>query len=335
MTWTWGIGVFMTLVLSYTLTRLVLWCLRRINLVDLPNARSSHTIPTPRGGGIAIVGAMVAAFFWSTQIASDAFLEISAAIGLGVILAAISFVDDLRPLPVAPRLLAQTAAVIVGLWTLPEGGQVFQGLFSPAVDQVITAILWIWFINLYNFMDGIDGITGIETLTISIGSCIVLFFGNMHPQLNFLTACLGSAVLGFLWWNRHPARIFLGDVGSVPIGFWVGWILLTLAASGYWIPAVLLPLYYLVDATITLSRRTARGHKMWHAHADHYYQRAARSLGQHNLVTRAILIVNLGLVLLAVLSIIFTDQKLLFLVIGVSLALALICYFATRRSTIA
>jgi UDP-N-acetylmuramyl pentapeptide phosphotransferase/UDP-N-acetylglucosamine-1-phosphate transferase len=157
----------------------------------------------------------------------------------------------------------------------------------------------VWFVNLYNFMDGIDGITGVETVCVAGGVALTEgFSGSVGATILPLT--LVAAALGFLRWNWHPARIFLGDVGSVPLGFLLGFLLLGLAAQGAWAPALILPLYYLVDATLTLGRRVLRGAPFWKAHREHFYQRALAPDGNHAAVTRLILIGNLILIPLAV-----------------------------------
>ena len=335
MGWVEPVGVLAAFALALGLTRLALWWLTEKGLVDRPNARSSHTAPTPSGGGLAVVVAVVAAWLWGVATSVLVAPETLIVLGLGLGLAAVSFVDDLRALPVLPRLAAQAAAVAVGLWALPAEGLVFQGVLAPALDRALAALIWLWFVNLYNFMDGIDGLAGLETASIGAGAFVVLFLAGTRPDLAYLAPCLAAAALGFLWWNRHPARIFLGDVGSVPLGFWVGWLLLSLAASGQWAAALLLPLYYLADASVTLARRLARAEPVWRAHVDHYYQRAARALGRHDLVTRAILTVNLGLIALAILSTILEPQRLAWLIVGGALTLALLWYLASRRPLVA
>ncbi|MEQ8194752.1 MAG: glycosyl transferase, partial [Rhodospirillales bacterium] len=150
-----------------------------------------------------------------------------------------------------------------------------------------------------NFMDGIDGIAGVETASLGGGIVAVVLLAATDPALAWIGVTLIAGALGFLWWNWHPAKIFLGDTGSVPLGFVLGWLLLTLAAEGQWAAAFILPLYYLADATLTLFRRALRGEKFWQAHREHFYQRAAqRGLG-HAHVSLAILAGNVGLIALA------------------------------------
>jgi UDP-N-acetylmuramyl pentapeptide phosphotransferase/UDP-N-acetylglucosamine-1-phosphate transferase len=151
-------------------------------------------------------------------------------------------------------------------------------------------LVWIWWINLFNFMDGIDGLAGSEAAAIGAG---LLLFGSVgagaDPALRTLAAAVTGAAIGFLVWNWSPARIFLGDVGSVPLGYILGFFLLDLAVRRYWKIALILPLYFLADATITLARRLLRGERVWQAHREHFYQQAVRrGLGHAAVVERVI-----------------------------------------------
>src|SRR5207247_2037272 len=193
------------------------------------------------------------------------------------LLAAISWLDDLRGLSPAMRLAAQFVAVGLGIIAAMPAGPVFQGWLMPGLDTLAAGLLWLWFVNLFNFMDGIDGLAGSEAAAIAIGLVLCSGFGaGRDPGLAVLAATTAAAMLGFLAWNWAPARIFLGDVGSVPLGYLLGFLLLSVAWSGYWRIALILPLYFLADATITLFRRLARGEAVWRPHLQHFYQRAGR-----------------------------------------------------------
>ncbi len=291
-----GVGVFLV---SLSGTRLVLHFLTERAIVDHPNARSSHAIPTPRGGGLAVV--VVIAVVWSIVAmrwtAEGYGMVVACAAGVG--LAALSWLDDLRGLPPWVRLLAQAAAIATVLVLAPAPHPYFGGVLPPVADVVVTAILWLWFTNLFNFMDGIDGLAGTETATIGIGVALCAGFAGVVGSLSVCGFTAAAAALGFLWWNWHPARVFLGDVGSVPLGFLLGWLLLTMASEGLWAAAFILPLYYLADATITLGRRAAKGEPVWRAHRDHFYQRAVQAGRSHASVAGLIAVTNVALIALA------------------------------------
>jgi UDP-N-acetylmuramyl pentapeptide phosphotransferase/UDP-N-acetylglucosamine-1-phosphate transferase len=279
--------------------------LLRREILDHPNARSSHEVPTPRGGGLGVMAALLPAWILVVLISQPPTPHGEWLIPLAALaLAGVSWIDDLRTLGPLPRLGIQFAAALVGVLVLP--GPVFQGLLPGAADAAIAAIGLVWFTNLFNFMDGIDGISGVEAIAIGIGIAAIGLVGEAplaawHGQ----ALVVAAAAAGFLVWNWPPARIFLGDVGSVPMGFLAGWLLLMLAASGAWQAALILPLYYLGDATLTLFRRLLRGERVWQAHREHFYQTAVRRGLSHGRVSGAIALVNTALVALSIAAAIF------------------------------
>ena len=294
MNWIADVSLFLgVLGATFAATFMVLGFLRRRSLLDHPNPRSSHLIPTPRGGGIAVLGVLIPV--WAALGLGEARMEVLGVCAAAAALAGLSWFDDLRGLAPLWRLLGHGAAVGAALAFMT--GPYFGGLLPPALDTLGAGLLWLWFVNLFNFMDGIDGIAGVETACLGVGAATVALIAGL--DLHSFGFTIAAAGLGFLWWNRPPARIFLGDVGSVPLGFLLGWLLLSLAASGQWAAALILPLYYLADATITLLVRALRGEKVWQAHHQHFYQRAVgRGLG-HAAVTGAVLATGLALVGLA------------------------------------
>jgi UDP-N-acetylmuramyl pentapeptide phosphotransferase/UDP-N-acetylglucosamine-1-phosphate transferase len=291
------------LVLAAVIVRLGIPLLAR-RLPDIPNARSSHSKPVPRGGGIGVV--IAASLVLGLHAADFTALYWPVLFGGALLLALISLADDARPLPAAIRFAAQAAVVAAALWVTGDALG-WPGPLPAWITAPLLFLAWLWFVNLYNFMDGIDGITAVESVSISAGLVAVWWVagrpGLLDPVI-LAAATLGGAMLGFLLWNRHPARIFLGDVGSVPLGLVLGGLLILTAAAGNIEAAIILPLYYGADATITLTRRLLRGEKVWQAHREHFYQRAANENGRGPVaVTRAILVCNLGLILCAVYSV--------------------------------
>jgi len=269
-------------------TRLLIPILAHREILDCPNERSSHQVPTPRGGGVAVIGSTLLA--WVVFARTESMPSGVFGIVLGaVLLAAVSWFDDLRGLSPIVRLLAQAAAVAVGIVVLPGPRDLF---YLAAIGLV-----WIWWINLFNFMDGIDGLAGTEAA--AIGASLLLFAGvgaGADPALRTLAAVVTGAAIGFLVWNWSPARIFLGDIGSVPLGYVLGFLLLDLAARGRWTIAVILPLYFLADATITLVRRLLRGERVWQAHREHFYQHAVRRGLGHAAVVKRVIAADLVLI---------------------------------------
>ncbi len=299
--------VLVTVASTWILTRWVTaWATRRA-VLDTPNQRSNHTKPVPLGGGIAVfavVGPLITAVILLYN-SNDTVAW--AVLGATLVLAVISGLDDLRGLPVMARLSAHGICVAVVLALIPGKFTLFQGLVPIMLDRVIAGVAWIWFLNLFNFMDGIDGLAGVETASIGFG--VFLAAGLIGAQggpavtvAGLSGLILGAAALGFLILNWHPARVFLGDVGSIPLGFLTGWLLIMLAMWGYWVAALTLPAYYLADASITITARALRGEKIWQAHTDHFYQRAVRRGWSHAQVARFIGGGNIMLVAIAALS---------------------------------
>ncbi len=289
-------------------TRLVLGLLRRRAILDHPNERSSHAVPTPRGGGLAVAPVIIIAWAAGLSLLPGAASSLWPLIAGAALLAAVSWADDLRSLPPHWRLAAQFLAVAAGIFALPANAPVFQGLLPGWLDTLAAAVLWVWFVNLFNFMDGIDGITGTETAFVAAGAAAITLIAGGPPFSAYAGLTTAAAALGFLAWNWPPARIFLGDVGSVTLGFLVGWLLLDLAGRGLWAPALILPLYYLADATITLGRRLARGEKVWLAHRSHFYQLAVRRGCSHASVVRVVIAANTVLAALAVLTVLLPQS---------------------------
>jgi UDP-N-acetylmuramyl pentapeptide phosphotransferase/UDP-N-acetylglucosamine-1-phosphate transferase len=276
------------------------WLERRA-ILDRPVDRSAHAVPVPRGGGLAIMPVLLAAWF-GLALLGRAPPGAAALAALAAGLALVSWLDDLRGLPAGPRLLCHVLAALAGLAFLPAGA-VFQGLLPPLLDRAATLLLWVWFVNLFNFMDGIDGIAGVETTALGLGLVLVAARAGGDDGSAALALSTAAAALAFLRWNWHPARLFLGDVGSVPLGFLTGALLLALAARGLWAPALILPLYYLADASVTLARRVLRGERFWEAHRQHFYQRALAGPGDHAAVARLVLAGDAGLVACALLAV--------------------------------
>jgi UDP-N-acetylmuramyl pentapeptide phosphotransferase/UDP-N-acetylglucosamine-1-phosphate transferase len=237
-----------------------------------PNARSSHTVPTPQGGGIAVVTALitVSGLFAGAPEVGPRDPWIWLACGT-LALAVLGAVDDLRPLPALPRLAVQL--LVVGLIVSRLDGRLVPEV-PLWLERGLATLAGLWFVNLTNFMDGLDWMTVAEFVPLS-GALVLLGLLGALPLLpTLVAAALLGAMLGFAPFNRPVAGLFLGDVGSLPIGLVGAWLLCQLALSGGLAAAILLPLVYLADATLTLAARAARGERVWEAHRGHFYQRA-------------------------------------------------------------
>ena len=274
-----NLGVICSALLAFGLCALALRALLKTGIAwrlatDIPNDRSLHAIPTPRVGGwgivpvVAVLTALIAPSLWVITLAF-------------ALLAGLSQIDDRRGLPIWARFGAHVlaVAVLVVLYPAPV----------PWWALVIVAFLMVWLVDLYNFMDGSDGLAGGMTL-FGFGGYALAALTSPHPNfpLAFASAVTAGAAAGFLLFNFHPARIFLGDAGSIPLGFMA-------AAVGYWgwkngawpvwFPAQLFS-PFIADASVTLAGRLLRGEKIWQAHREHYYQRMVQMGCGHALTAR-------------------------------------------------
>ncbi|WP_040070010.1 MraY family glycosyltransferase [Pseudomonas batumici] len=267
------------------------------SLIDIPNARSSHSVPTPRGGGVAIVLSFLIALpvlAWTDAVAWPMALAL---LGAGGWIAIVGFLDDHGHIAARWRLLAHFAGAIWALFWM--GGMAPVNLFGHEFSlgwfgYVIAAFYLVWMLNLYNFMDGIDGLASVEAICACAGACLVYWIEG-HTSLAIAPLVLAMAVLGFLVWNFPPAKIFMGDAGS---GF-LGIVLAVMSLYAAWTNPLFLWAWlillgvFIVDATFTLIRRLLRGDKVYEAHRSHGYQYASRKYGSHRAVTLAIAAINL------------------------------------------
>ena len=270
-----------------------------------PNARSSHKVPTPQGGGIAVVAAttivvVAAEIFFANQLGDQWRLSIVFASTIG--LALVGVTDDLRPLDAIPRLALQIAAVAAIIATFPADMRIVPSI-PWWLDRAVMLVGGIWLVNLVNFMDGIDWMTVAEIVPTTAALGLFGLMGLLPSEATLVALALCGAMVGFAPFNRPVAQLFLGDVGSLPIGLLLGWLLAVLAGGGHLAAAVLLPLYYLADATITLMRRLVNGEQIMQAHRSHFYQRALDVGLAVNQIVARVFALNLALGLLALLTV--------------------------------
>lgn len=304
--WVMAVGVFLLAsAAGWILSRAVLkYAIRRRHLFDIPNGRSSHTSPKPRGAGLAIVVVTLAGtgFLWALGWIGTP-LAVSLILGGGA-LAWVGWTDDRRSLSPKVRIVVHFASAFLALALLGGLPELDLGLWQLTLGPagyVIGALGIVWAINLYNFMDGIDGFAGGEALFVGASAGGLLWWMGF-PGLSLMALVMAGASLGFLGWNRPPARIFMGDVGAGFLGFVFGVMSVASENAGampvsLW---VLLLGVFVLDATTTLMRRVYRKERWWAPHRKHAYQRLAVGGWGHARVTAGLMVVNLALLSLTV-----------------------------------
>ena len=314
------------------------WSWLNTYAVARPNARSSHRDPTPQGGGAAVIIATFAvawggAALLGGELSTGDTSQLLALTAAAALLAGVGAVDDIHALAPLPRLLLQGIAAGLVIAMAPSELRVVP-MLPWWIERACMLLAGVWFINLTNFMDGIDWMIVAEVvpLTIAIVVFWLMGFVALLPALIGLALC--GAMLGFAPFNKPMARLFLGDVGSLPIGLVLAWLLLQLAGRGELAAALILPLYYVADATVTLVRRILAREPVWQAHRSHFYQRARDGGFSVPEIVARVFVLNLALLALAIMSVASGSRiaSLLSLTAGAGLVGVLLSRFARGKS---
>jgi Fuc2NAc and GlcNAc transferase len=294
--WEQAAWLLLAVLMSAALTLLVRRHALSRGVLDHPNARSSHTHPTPRGGGMSIVIVVsIAAALFIYRDMSDALPWAILSGGLAV--AVVGYLDDRSSLPVRVRMIVHVASAGLAVFLLDGMPPIQWGAAVVHLGfwgDVLAVFAIVWMLNLFNFMDGIDGIAASEAAFVAAAGAGLCWLVGIHSPTSATAAAVAAASLGFLLWNWPPAKIFMGDVGSGYLGYVIGVLALATARED---PAalwtwVILGGVFLVDATVTLARRTARGERVYEAHRSHAYQWLARRWSSHKRVTLSVTAVN-------------------------------------------
>ncbi len=330
-----GFAIFLVAAaVSLALLLLLRPLLQRYALAN-PNARSSHKIPTPQGGGIGVVAATIGTVAGTSVLLTDVSdHSLWFVLAATVFIAIVGAIDDISPIPVLPRLVLQAVGVAIVLAAVPSELRVVPAL-PYWLERPLLGLAILWFVNLVNFMDGIDWMTAAETVPVTAGLIVIGGLGALSTSGVVVALALCGAVVGFAPLNRPVAKLFLGDVGSLAIGLLLAWLLVSVAGRGHIAAALLLPLYYFADATITLFRRLARGEPIWQAHRTHFYQRAMDRGFTVMAIVGRVLALNIALAVLAIISMYWngTIVQLTTLACGAALVGWLLFTFAARENT--
>jgi UDP-N-acetylmuramyl pentapeptide phosphotransferase/UDP-N-acetylglucosamine-1-phosphate transferase len=302
-------------------TRLIILALRKRRVPSLPG----RVVRAPKGGGIAVVMGLIICL-----LVADLSASVYTVVLALLLLAAVSLLDDLIGLPLLVRLLVQVMSVSVVLSTLPSPVL----WFLPGwLDKCIIGLVWLWFINLFNFLDDIDGMSVIGMFGIGSGLCLLAVFSGTFPTpLSIYGLIIASSACGFVWWSWNPAKILMGDVGSIPIGFFLGYLLLLAATTGYGYAALILPAYYLADGLITLGSRLHQRKKIFITHTEHYCQKALANGRSPNSVSRYIAGTNILLIFLAQRTLLEPNLAIFYLGLSYLVVFMLLGFFAYHKS---
>jgi UDP-N-acetylmuramyl pentapeptide phosphotransferase/UDP-N-acetylglucosamine-1-phosphate transferase len=326
--------VLFVIIAAAMLSAVITWAIRPLLLrhaLAKPNARSSHSLPTPQGAGIAVIAATLVIAGIISATADPTHLNIPVAVfGATLFVAIVGFADDVKSIPVLPRLALQAVAVGALLLAAPGDARIVPA--CPLwIERGLLLLAGLWFVNLVNFMDGLDWMTVAEVVPMTGAMVALGLLGRFPMSSTIVAAALCGAMAGFAPFNRPVAKIFLGDVGSLPIGLLLGWCLLQLAWQQQFAAVSLLPLYYVSDTTVTLLRRLLRHEPFWMAHRSHFYQRATGNGFTVLRVVSEVFVLNLALAALATGSILTpsTTIKLLCLAAG-GIATAILMFRFSR-----
>ena len=297
-------------------TRLTIVALRkRTAPVDVARIRDNKPAPAPSGGGIVIVFALITCLL-SADISYGLILAI-------LLLAAISLLHGVITIPLPIRILVHIMAVIIPLSMLDIG--LFDEWVHPTADKILTGVLWVWFINIFASMDEADGLCAIEAISITTGLCLIaVFVGDFPSVLSVYSLIFAASLIGFLWWNWPPAKVYMGDVGAVPVAFLLGYLLLLAANNGYHYTALILPAYILTDGFITHIMRFTSSKRL---SLPYYYNKARENDYPLPSIARAIIGINILLVFLALRCVIDPENALLNAAIAYMAVFMLLGYF--------
>jgi UDP-N-acetylmuramyl pentapeptide phosphotransferase/UDP-N-acetylglucosamine-1-phosphate transferase len=245
------------------------------HLLAHPKPISSHSVATPQGAGLAVMAALLivcsAALLLGVVAPPPNLVPVLAAAAL---LTLIGVLDDAFALPIAWRFIGQSIAAIAIALALPQSLRLLPELLPLAAERVLLVLGTVWFVNAVNFLDGLDWMTVAQVVPMTLGVAILQGLGVVPASIGLLALALLGATLGFAPFNKHPAQIFLGDAGSLPIGLCLAFLLIYVAEA-HLVSALLLALYTLADSTLTLLRRLIDGEPILSGHKRHFYQRAA------------------------------------------------------------
>lgn len=322
------------IICSYLIKKLIPF-LKRKSLVDYPSERRNHSVMVPKGAGIVIIPLLILSLFGIFLLQGFFDKQWLIFIISTISLFIISLFDDMKNLSAPTRLVVHFMCVALSIFILKEDISKFIENniliwidFNPLIIfysfAIILLVLWIWIINLFNFMDGMDGLSCTQIIFFSLTTNILCLFGYMNENFQILSLILISLFLAFYKFNKPSAQIFLGDVGSIPIGYILGFVLIdTFLKNGPITSLLIVFLYYFFDSTLTLIKRLMRKKNIFEAHSDHFYQKILRTGQSHQQVLNKIIILLLVLFILSMISI---KYPIISLILGIVFTLGFLAF---------
>jgi UDP-N-acetylmuramyl pentapeptide phosphotransferase/UDP-N-acetylglucosamine-1-phosphate transferase len=325
----WPVSFIMSFIISLVTIKITIQFLKKTKTIDIPNERSSHIIPTPKGAGLGIIATLLIVYYTFLPL-TDFWL-----MGSILIITTLSFINDNKQVSIIIRLIIQMVLTIIVLnfWPPLKDIILFNSIIPIWIEYIITFLLIIWVMNLFNFMDGIDGISGTQCIIIGVGVGLSLFLAQEEYKLEKIFAgFMAGSSLAFLLWNWHPAKVFLGDAGSIPLGFINAILILLLCKNDLWYVAIIINNYYFFDASITLLRRIKMKKKPWNAHKEHFYQKAILNGYSHSKVCKIIGIHGILLICLSSLAALKPNLIIiLFSIVISSLSTIYLLYYLNKK----
>ncbi len=309
-------------------------------LLDIPTERSNHGKPTPKGAGIILIPLVIIAsllVFFLERILENYWLSI---FGFCIILTILSLLDDLKNINFGIRLIFQIFCVLSSLFLFKDQLGIYQqsldffifneiSMFESFIIVLTLTIVWVWIINMFNFMDGMDGITVVQVSSLTILTNLLAILGLVEIHFLYFSLILLTVLLAFYSVNKPPAKIFLGDVGSIPIGFLVGFIIIyNTVIADIIIPFLIIMMYYLLDSIVTIFIRFLNKENIFKAHSSHFYQKVLRKGYDHKYVLKRIVYLNIILLFLAILSVYLPILSSLLALVSTSF---LLLFFNSRK----
>ncbi len=317
----------LSFIVTSFLTWLLVFSLTSYGVVDVPNPRRAHSKITPRGGGLAILIVIIIGLITYEYFSTNTLINFIKIGPLLLIISTISFLDDLISIPIFIRLLFYTICSTIAILSFLSPLLLFHHKLPFYVDFILSIIGLTVFLNIYNFLDGIDGISAVESIHLSITILILCYLKfDVIININFiivLNILILACSIGFLIFNWHPAKIFLGDVGSISLGFLLGLSLLLVSASSIHLFAAsaIASLYYTADGGLTILIRLVNKEKIWQPHLKHFFQKAVRNGKNHKQVVSRIILCNTLLMILSAISLYFPLVSIIFAILVVMITI--------------